>query len=57
MVIELCVYRNQRGELFYRTSATAGRSGGYRVEGESIAALERWLRTNGFAALPTAQAA
>ena len=57
MVIELCVYRNQRGELFYRTSPTAGRSGGYRVAAESIAALERWLRVNGFHAVPAVSAA
>jgi hypothetical protein len=57
VVIELSVYRNQRGELFYRTSATAGRSGTYRVAADSIAALERWLRANGFHAIPTACAA
>ncbi len=59
MVKELAIYRNDGGEPFYRTSPTAGRTSSYRVEAESVAALERWLRANGYrpVALPVARAA
>jgi hypothetical protein len=48
MVTELAFYRNSRGETFYRTSPTCGRTGSYHVEAESRAHLERWLKANGF---------
>ena len=48
MVKELSIYRNDGGEPFFRTSPTAGRTISYRVEAESVAALERWLRANGY---------
>jgi hypothetical protein len=59
MVTELSIYRNADSEPFYRTSPTAGRTGSYRVEAESVAALERWLRANGYrpVAAPVARAA
>ena len=59
MVTELSIYRNADSEPFYRTSPTVGRTGSYRVEAESVAALERWLRANGYrpVAAPVARAA
>ena len=59
MVKELSVYRNAAGEPFYRTSPMAGRTGSFRVEAESVAALERWLRANGYrpVVVPVARAA
>ena len=48
MVQELSIYRNGGGEPFYRTSPTAGRTSSYRVEAASVAALEQWLRANGY---------
>ena len=59
MVTELSIYRNADSEPFYRTSPTAGRTGSYRVEAESVAALEHWLRANGYrpVAAPVARAA
>jgi hypothetical protein len=59
MVQELSIYRNESGEPFYRTAPTAGRTSSYRVEAESVAALERWLRANGYrpVMLPGARAA
>ena len=48
MVTDLSVYRSGTGERFFRTSATAGRTGSYRIEAETVAALERWLPANGF---------
>jgi hypothetical protein len=59
MVQELSIYRSATGEPFYRTSPTAGRTGSYRVEAESVAALERWLRENGYrpVAVPANRAA
>lgn len=48
MVTELSIYRNDRGELFFRLSPTQGRTGSYRVEAESEHHLERWLMANGF---------
>lgn len=48
MVVELSIYRNGRGELFFRLSPTCGRTGSYRVEAESEGHLERWLSLNGF---------
>ena len=32
----------------FAPAPTAGRTGSYRVEAESVAALERWLRANGY---------
>jgi hypothetical protein len=57
MVQELSIYRSERGEQFYRTSPTAGRTGTFRVEADSVAALERWLRENGFRPIPFVRAA
>ena len=59
MVTELSIYRNADSEPFYRTSPTAGRTSSYRIEAESVAALERWLRANGYrpVAAPVARAA
>ena len=57
MVQELSIYRSARGEQFYRTSPTAGRTGSFRVEADSVAALERWLRENGFRPIPFVRAA
>ena len=58
MVTELSIYRNADGEPFFRTAPTAGRTGSYRVEAESVAALERWLRANGYRPVrPVARAA
>ena len=57
MVQELSVYRSASGEQFYRTSPTTGRTGSYRVEAESVAALERWLRENGYRPVPFVRAA
>jgi hypothetical protein len=48
MVVELSLYRNGRGELFFRLSPTHGRTGSYRVQAESERELERWLAVNGF---------
>jgi hypothetical protein len=48
VIQELSIYRNGAGERFFRTSPTAGRTGSFRVEAESVAALERWLRANGY---------
>lgn len=48
MVTDLSVCRSTTGEQFFRTSPTAGRTTSYRIEAESVAALERWLRENGF---------
>jgi hypothetical protein len=48
MVTELSIYRSEHGEQFFRTSPTAGRTISYRIEAESVAALERWLRANGY---------
>ena len=57
MVTDLIVYRSGAGEQFFRTSATAGRTSSYRVEAETGAALERWLRANGFRPVVQAKAA
>lgn len=59
MVTVLSIYRNASGEPFFRTAPTVGRTGSYRVEAESVAALERWLRANGYrpVAVPASQAA
>ena len=57
MVQELSIYRSERGEQFYRTSPTAGRTGSFRVEADSVAALERWLRDNGYRPNPYVRAA
>jgi hypothetical protein len=57
MVTELSVYRSARSEPFFRTSPTAGRTGSYRVEAESVAALERWLRENGYRPVACTRAA
>jgi hypothetical protein len=57
MVQELSIYRSERGEQFYRTSPTAGRTGTFRLEADSVAALERWLRENGFRPIPYVRAA
>jgi hypothetical protein len=56
MVTDLSVYRSAAGEQFFRTSPTGGRTTGYRVESESVAALERWLRENGFRPVVQTQA-
>jgi hypothetical protein len=52
MVTELSIYRAAHGEPFFRTSPTGGRTSSYRVEAESVAALERWLRANGYRPVP-----
>ena len=52
MVTELSIYRSADGEPFFRTAPTAGRTGSYRVEADSVAALERWLRANGYRPVP-----
>ena len=52
MVLQVQVYRNGRGEVFYRSSATAGRTASYSLEAEQPADLERWLRENGFEPVP-----
>ena len=52
MVQELSIYRNGAGERFFRTSPTAGRTGSFRVEAASVAALEHWLRANGYLPVP-----
>jgi hypothetical protein len=59
LVKELSIYRNEAGERFFRTAPTAGRTGSFRVEAESVAALERWLRANGYrpVSLPQTRAA
>ena len=44
MVQELSIYRGAHGEQFYRTSPTTGRTGSFRVEADTVAALEHWLR-------------
>ena len=51
MVTELSIYRSANGEPFFR------RTGSYRVEAESVAALERWLRANGYRPVAGARAA
>lgn len=56
MVTELSIYRAGNGEPFFRTSPTVGRTSSYRVEAESVAALERWLRANGYRPVPVASA-
>ncbi|MFL5336414.1 MAG: hypothetical protein ACJ8H8_25375 [Geminicoccaceae bacterium] len=56
MVTDLSVYRSATGEQFFRTSPTGGRTTSYRVESESVAALERWLRENGFRPVVQVQA-
>jgi hypothetical protein len=57
MVTRLSVYRNGRGELFFRLSQTHGRTGSYKVEAASATDLERWLDDNGFRPVAAAQAA
>ena len=56
MVTDLSVYRSATGEQFFRTSPTCGRTTAYRIEAETVAALERWLRENGFRPVVQAQA-
>ncbi len=48
MTIAIQIYRNPHGEVFFRTSRTAGRTRAFRVEAESPTHLEDWLRRNGF---------
>ena len=57
MVQELSIYRGTQGEQFYRTSPTSGRTGSFRVEADTVAALERWLRENGYRPVPFVRAA
>ena len=52
MVQELSIYRSARGEQFYRISPTSGRTGSFRVEADSVAALAGGLRDNGFRPIP-----
>ena len=57
IIHELSIYRGARGEQFYRTSPTSGRTGSFRVEADTVAALERWLRENGYRPVPFIRAA
>jgi hypothetical protein len=57
MVTELAIYRNNRGELFFRLSPTHGRTNSYRVEATTSAQLETWLAINGFCPVIDSRAA
>jgi hypothetical protein len=48
MIAMLCVYRNRAGQVFFRVTATSGRTLHYRIAAETREHLERWLRDNGF---------
>ena len=48
MVTRVAVYRNRGGEVFFRLSATAGRTRGCEVRAERGEDLDRFLDENGF---------
>ena len=51
MVTRVAVYTNRGGEVFFRLSATAGRTRGCEVRAERGEDLDRFLDENGFRAL------
>jgi hypothetical protein len=57
MVTELAIYRNDRGELFFRLSPTYGRTNSYRVKATTSEELESWLAINGFCPVVDSRAA
>lgn len=52
MIAMLTVYKNVAGHVFFRVSATAGRTSHYRIQAETKEQLELWLSENGFERLP-----
>jgi hypothetical protein len=48
MITRVGVYRNRVGEVFFRLSATAGRTRGCEVRAERGEDLDRFLDENGF---------
>ncbi len=57
MVAMLSVYKSLDGQVFFRVTATSGRTLQYKIAAETKEQLERWLRVNGFERLPEAHAA
>jgi hypothetical protein len=57
MVTELAIYRNGRGELFFRLPPTYGRTNSYRVKATTSEELESWLAINGFCPVVDSRAA
>ncbi len=52
MIAMLTVYRNVAGQVFFRVSATAGRTSRYTIQAETQEQMELWLNENGFERLP-----
>ena len=57
MVAMLSVYRSLDGQVFFRVTATSGRTLQYRIAAETKEQMERWLKVNGFERLPDEHAA
>jgi hypothetical protein len=53
----VAVYSNGSRSLFFRTSATTGRTKQFQVHAVSAEVLDTWLASNGYRMLPERQPA